>query len=153
MAGKDENKKGKVTLDIELKDLVDMVSRSKAPPVSGATQHSVEGEELKKAWFKHVLISMEKLSDAVQDIRNNDLKELRSELRAEFSKELDRVTKRATKSEDALELYKKEVIKPLNDKITALLAKLGVWSVLAGFIGSGLMGLIIWLLKEYLFKP
>jgi hypothetical protein len=34
-----------------------------------------------------------------------------------------------------------------------LAVKLGVWSVVAGFIGSGLMGLVFYTIKEHIIKP
>lgn len=152
MTERSDKNPGKVTLDIELKDLVDMVSRAKTPPVTGApSQHAVEGEELRKAWFNHMLISMEKLGDNVQDIRMKDMVSLRREMKSELKAEIKRVEDRVTKDEDALNEYKKDTVKPLSDKITAIVAKLGVWGVLAGFVGSGLMGLVFYLLREYIF--
>jgi hypothetical protein len=152
MTERSDKNAGKVTLDIELKDLVDMVSRAKTPPVTGApSQHAVEGEELRKAWFNHMLISMEKLGDNVQDIRMKDMVSLRREMKSELKAEIKRVEDRVTKDEDALNEYKKDTVKPLSDKITAIVAKLGVWGVLAGFVGSGLMGLVFYLLREYIF--
>jgi len=153
MSNRDGKKTDKVTLDIEFKDLVDMVSRSKAPLISGTySKHMIEGEELKKAWFQHVLISMEKLGDTIQEVRTKDLVELRKELKAEFQKEIQRVEAKVIKDEDTFEIYKKETIKPIHDKLTVLVTRLATWSVLAGFIGSGLMCLLMYLAKEYFFK-
>lgn len=152
MSDRDNKNKGKVTLDIELQDLVDMVSRAKTQPISGApSQHAVEGEQIRKAWFNHMLVSMEKLGDTVQDIRTKDIVHLRQEVKSELKAEIKRVEDRVVKDEDALETYKKDTVKPISDKVTAIVAKLGVWSVLAGFVGSGLMGLAFYILREYVF--
>jgi len=152
MSDRDKKNQGKVTLDIELKDLVDMVSRAKTPPVTGApSQHAVEGEELRKAWFNHMLISMEKLGDTVQDIRLKDIVNLRKEVKSDLKAEIKRVEDRISKDEDALNEYKKDIVKPLSDKVTSIAAKLGVWGVLAGFVGSGIMGLVFYLLREFVF--
>ena len=149
MSDFDGNKEGKVTLDIELSDLIKIVSKSNSSPISGSpSQHSIEGEELRKAWFKHVLLSMEKMGDTIQTIRTTDLSDLRKELKAE----IDKIDGRVTKNEDALTTYKKDIINPLSHKVTTLMVKLGVWGVVAGFIGSGLMALLIYVLKEYYFK-
>jgi hypothetical protein len=147
----DNKKIGKVTIDMELKDLIDMVSRSKSSPFEGAqSQHSIEGEELRKAWFKHVLLTMEKLSDTVQEIRIKDLTDLRKDLKLEFSNDLKDLETKVDKNKDSFETYKKEVVNPIHDKLTVLLTRIGVWSIVAGFIGSGIMGLFYIFFKHYL---
>lgn len=151
MSGLDDKETNKVTLNIELKELVDIVSKSKTAPISGSSsQHAIEAEELKKAWFKHVLISVEKLSDTVQEIRTKDLKEVKSEIKAELQKELTRVEDMIKKNEGLLEDYKRETIKPVTEKINTLVAKLSVWGLLAGVAGSGIMALLLLLIEKYL---
>lgn len=158
MAERERIKTSTITLDIELQDLLEVVSKSGSkPPFSNETNtHSMEGEELKKAWFKHVLISMEKLNDQVESIRRIDLVDIQDEIKASISdvKEIIKKTDaRVEKAEDELKVYKKEVISPLSDKVLTLAVKLGIWSVIAGFIGSGLMGIILYIIKEHVIKP
>lgn len=158
MAEKERIKTSTVTLDIELQDLLDVVSKSGSkPPLSTETNaHAMEGEDLKKAWFKHVLISMEKLNDQVESIRYTDIVEIRNDLKIDINdvKEfIKRVETKVDKAEDELKVYKKEVLTPLNEKVLTLAVKIGVYSVIAGFIGSGLMGIIIYVIKEYAIKP
>lgn len=152
MNKRDDNNTGKVTLDIELKDLLGMVSSSKEPPITNfPTQHAMDGEDLRKAWFKHVLISIEKLSDTVQELRAKELVDLRKELKSEFHNDINRIEIRITKNEDSLELYKKEVIKPVERKINTLMVKMGMWAALFGFISSGVMALIVYWARDYFF--
>lgn len=150
MSDIDDRRSRKVTLDMEIEDLVEMVSKRKGAFISEIppSQHSIEGEELRKAWFKHMLLSMEKLSDQIQDIRKTDLAQLKSDFKEDF-KNLDA---KVVKNQDSLEAYKKEVVNPISIKLTTLVAKLGVWSVIAGFVGSGLMAMLVFILQKYVFK-
>jgi hypothetical protein len=157
MAERERIKTSTVTLDIELQDLLDVVSKSgNKPPLSTeTTAHSMEGEDLKKAWFKHVLISMEKLNDQVESIRRIDIVDVQNEFKISINdlKEfIKRVETKVDKAEDELKVYKKEVLAPLSDKVLTLAVKIGVYSVIAGFVGSGLMGIIVYVIKEYVIK-
>jgi hypothetical protein len=157
MAERERIKTSTVTLDIELQDLLDVVSKSGSkPPLSTETSaHSMEGEDLKKAWFKHVLISMEKLNDQVESIRRTDIVDVQNEFKISINdlKEfIKRVETKVDKAEDELKVYKKEVLAPLSDKVLTLAVKIGVYSVIAGFVGSGLMGIIVYVIKEYVIK-
>lgn len=162
---KDKLNAGKVTLDIELKDLLNIVSSSGKPALS-ENSHTWDSEDLKKAWFNHMLVSMEKLNDLIENIRRNDLVNLRKELRDEIKRveaKIDKVEdsltshretsdKRHIKKEEDLNSYKKDVIKPLQDKVLTLTVKWGVWAALAGFVGSGIMVLVVWFVQEYIIK-
>ena len=150
MAEKSRAKTSTVTIDIGMDDLLDMVSKSgsKTPIEIAPSSHSVEGEDLKKAWFKHVLISMEKLNDQVEDIRREDIVSIRTELKANVEK----LEKTVEKVEDELKAYKKDIIDPLSTKVLTLTVKIGIWSVVAGFVGSGVMGILLTIVKEYLSK-
>lgn len=150
MAEKSRAKTSTVTIDIGMNDLLDMVSKSgsKTPIEIAPSSHSVEGEDLKKAWFKHVLISMEKLNDQVEDIRREDIVNIRTELKANIEK----LEKTVEKVEDELKAYKKDIIDPLSTKVLTLTVKIGIWSVVAGFVGSGVMGILLTIVKEYLSK-
>lgn len=150
MSDIDDRRSRKVTLDMEIEDLVEMVSKRKGALISEAppSQHSIEGEELRKAWFKHMLLSMEKLSDQILDIRKTDL----AQLKADLKEDLRTLDAKVIKNQDSLEAYKKDVVGPISIKLTTLVAKLGVWSVIAGFIGSGLMAMLVFILQKYVFK-
>jgi hypothetical protein len=142
----------KVTLDIELKDLLDIVSKSsgRSHTISEqASDHMIEGEDLRKAWFKHLLISMEKLNDLVENIRRHDL----SELKQEFKSDLKALENKIAGVEKEFKDHKKDVVDPLNNKVIALTVKLGLISLMAGVVGSGITGLLFFALKEFLFKP
>lgn len=168
MIEKNKTKTGTVTLDIELQDLLEIVSKSgtKSPLSNETSTHTMEGEDLRKAWFKHVLISIEKLADLIETIRRTDISNLRTELGGDIKSLRNDVSKfedtlktcrkevddKIGKSDDEFKSYKKEIIEPISNKVLTLTVKLGVWSIIAGFIGSGLMGLIIYILKEFFIK-
>lgn len=150
MSDIDDRRSRKVTLDMEIEDLVEMVSKRKGALISEIppSQHSIEGEELRKAWFKHMLLSMEKLSDQILDIRKTDL----AQLKADLKEDLKTLDAKVIKNQDSLDMYKRDVVGPISVKLTTLVAKLGVWSVIAGFIGSGLMAMLVFILQKYVFK-
>lgn len=157
MAERERIKTSTVTLDIELQDLLDVVSKSGSkPPLSNEpATHSKEGEDLKKAWFKHVLISMEKLNDQIESIRRIELIDVQNGFKVdtnELKEFIKRVEVKVDKAEDELKIYKKEIIAPLSDKVLTLAVKIGIYSVIAGFVGSGLMGIIVYTIKEYIIK-
>ena len=144
--GKTSNK---VTLDIELRDLLDIVSKSGGkPPISETmlTDDDLSGESIRKAWFKHMLISIEKLNELIETIRREDIVSLRKEIK----EELRRIDNRAEKAEDELKAYKREIIEPLKTKVTTLAVKFGIWSVVASFFGSGIVALIAAIVSAYL---
>jgi hypothetical protein len=153
MSELDDKKKGKVTLDIELDDLINIVSKSSSGPVSSirdaSFSHAVEGEDLKKAWFKHMLLSMEKLNDLIETVRRVDISNLKNDIKDEI-KIIDR---KLEKAEDELKVYKKDVIDPISNTVITLTVKLGLYSALAGFVGSGFMALLVYILRDYLLKP
>ena len=141
--------RNRVTLDLE--DLLEVVSKSNSKPIMDRASytHATEGEDLKKAWFTHMLVSMEKLNDLIESIRRVDLVNLREEMKDEI-RDIDN---KIIKAEDELKLYKKDVICPMNDKLITITVKLGLWGILGGLIGSGLTALMVYLIKEYFFKP
>lgn len=157
MADRDIKKTNKVTLDIELQDLLNAVSKksSNGPINDVLSDHDIEGEALKKAWFKHVLLSVEKLNDIIENIRRVDISNVRAEWKEELSNvtriinkletevkaEIKDVRDKAIKAEDELKEYKKDVIDPLNTKVITMVAKFGIISVIAGCVGGGIIGL------------
>jgi len=165
----DKSKGNKITLDIELQDLLDVVSKgaNSGPIGEPLSAHDVEGEALKKAWFRHMLLSMEKISDTVEDIRRVDLFNLRTEFKEELLRvdgrlekteaniksELKRIDIKAEKSEDELKVYKKDVVDPVINKVITIWVKLGMFSIIAGCIGGGIIGLIFVVLREHIIKP
>lgn len=148
MDEKDKPKTSKITLDVDIQDVLDIVSKTgnQYSQYESPFSHVLEGEDLRKAWFKHMLISMEKLSDAIETVRHVDLVSLRSELKAEI-KELKA---EITKSEDELKVYKETVVDPLRTKVLTIIVKLSIWATIAGFIGSGIMGLFCYFAREYI---
>ena len=137
-----QNKKsGQITLDLQ--DLLDVVSKAKDSPIS-TTDRGMEAEDLKRAWFNHVLLSMEKLSAAIEDVRRVDIVGLRNELKTEIEK----VEEKVDKNNDDLTEYKKDVIIPLNDKIVSVTTKIAVWGAAAGIFGSALMLFASWIVKN-----
>lgn len=194
MSDNDKNlPSGKVSLDIEIKDLLNVVSKSGSRPIlSEPSSHLIEGEDLKKAWFKHMLSSMEKLNDLIEKVRREDIATLKNDMkeatnkvelkvdklevetktiRLELIGQIEKVEKNLTskiqkmeaafdakeKSDRAeLEAYKKEVrdvIDPIKNRVLTITVKLGVWATVAGFAGSGLMALVVYIVKEYFMKP
>lgn len=169
MIDRDVKKTNKVTLDIELQDLLTAVSKkSNNGPVSDVlSDHDIEGEALKKAWFRHVLLSVEKLNDIIENIRRVDINNVRVEwredlsnitktinkLEADIKAEIKDIRDKATKSEDEFKAYKKDVIDPLNTKVITMVAKFGIISVIAGCVGGGIIGLIFFVVKESIIKP
>ena len=158
---------GKVTLNIEMQDLLNIVTKSSNTILSEhSTAYNIEGEDLKKAWFKHLLISMEKLNDLIENIRRVELNNIRTEFKEDlkrlenkFDKSVDEfqlykkeVSERAEKANIDLELYKKEVIVPLSTKVLTLTIKLSVWVSVISFIGSGIGAFAFYLAKVYIFK-
>jgi hypothetical protein len=54
----------KIDFNIKLEDLIKIVSNmGKRPEISASIN---EADELKKAWFRHIMFSLEKLSDKVE---------------------------------------------------------------------------------------
>jgi Rad3-related DNA helicase len=111
MENEDQVDKNKVMLSREIKDLIDMVSRSKnsLSLVSMGDNSSLsEAEELKKAWFRHLLVSLEKLNDTIENIRREDLPETKKELKLDLNKLEHDLKIELTKTETA---FKAEITK------------------------------------------
>lgn len=151
MTENDRKTTNKITLDIELKDLINIVSKGESTPTlrDMSFSHSIDGEELKKAWFKHMLLSMEKLNDLIETVRRVDIVSLKNEIK----EDLKSIEKKFEKADDELKQYKKDMIDPINNKVITLTVKLGLFSALAGFLGSGLMGLLLYILRDYFLRP
>jgi hypothetical protein len=99
---------------------------------------------------------MEKLNDQVESLRRIDLIDIQTEFKLdiiEVKEFINKLESKVEKAEDELKAYKEKIINPLSDKVLTLAVKLGVWSVVAGFIGSGLMGLVFYTIKEHIIKP
>ena len=127
----------KVTLDIEMQDLVDIVSKvsSGRSISSSSTTRISEGEDLRKAWFKHMFISVEKLNDLIEDVRRIDIPKLRDEISIRY----DKVDNKVGKLEDKF--------LRMSNKLSTLTGKISVWALLGGCIGSGVIALVVYLLK------
>jgi hypothetical protein len=76
-----------VTLKMKLEDVLGAVSKTNGGPVTtGSSIQDAEGVELRKAWFRHVLSSVEKLNYLVETIRSVDLSNLKVDLKDEIRK-------------------------------------------------------------------
>lgn len=153
MAERPKGKSNVVTLDIEMQDLLDVVSKPNNISLSTNDPYSsnLGGEDLKKAWFKHVLISVEKLNDQIESLRYVEMENFRKEFKddvADLKEAIKKVEVKVEKNDDELKLYKKEIIVPLSNTVVTLTVKLGIWSLIAGFIGSGVMGIILRMIKN-----
>ena len=83
-----------VTLNMKIEDILDAVTRTEGKPISeSAAAHIAEGEDLKKAWFKYMLSSMEKLNDLVEAIRRVDIVNLKTDLKEDCRKAESRIDK------------------------------------------------------------
>lgn len=169
MSIQDNIKTNKVTLDIELQDLLNVVSKKNAiGPINDVlSEHDLESETLKKAWYKHVLLSVEKLNDIIESVRRVDIANVRSEFKEEITRvvllinklesdiksDIKDIRDKATKSEDELKSYKKDVIDPMNTKVITMVVKLGMISLIGGCVGGGIIGLIFFIMKEHIIKP
>lgn len=131
-----DNNNDKITLTLNLDDVIGKASKSTAGPISGQDEHFLEAEALKKAWFDMLVRSLEKLDARLEELR----KELKSEIL--------RVEVKIEKADTDLETYKKEVIVPLERKLLVLTTKLGIWSGIAGMLGAGLFTFLAWAGKE-----
>lgn len=88
----DENKT--VTLSMKIEDILDAVTKPGSRPFTEDTSpHLAEGEDLKKAWFRHMLSSMEKLNDLVETVRRVDIVNLKVDLKEELRKAEARIDK------------------------------------------------------------
>lgn len=81
----DETPNDEVTLKMKLDDILGVVTKSgRGRVLSQASVHDTDGEDIKKAWFRHMLISMERLSDLVESVRSVDISNLKSDLKDEI---------------------------------------------------------------------
>lgn len=161
MTIEDREDKNKVNLSVGIQDLVEIVSKSgnrlSLSQASSTGYSSIEAEELKKAWFNHLLISLEKLHKAIEDVRRTDIPDLKKELnkalekvetelkgsinkeveglKGNINKEVERLDKAVVKNETSVADVLK-TITPLNEKVTELRTKMALIGVLAGTIGS-----------------
>lgn len=154
MAERPKGKSNVVTLDIEMQDLLDVVSKPNnisSASINDPYSNNLGGEDLKKAWFKHVLISVEKLNDQIESLRYVEMENFRKEFKddvADLKEAIKKVEVKVEKNDDELKLYKKEIIVPLSNTVVTLTVKLGIWSLIAGFVGSGVMGIILRMIKN-----
>lgn len=170
-ADRDKKLENKVILAVEMQDLIDAVSKTGGKlSLSSDDQVSVESEEIKKAWFKHLLVSLEKINDTIDEIRRTDIVNIKKELKEDilklenilkkeiskneedFKKQIDKIEKNITKQEnslnnanDRLETYKTNIIGPMNEKVIALTVKMSM----IGFISGTVASVVILLIKEF----
>lgn len=145
MTTPDSNKMGKISLDIELQDLLDIVSKSGGSNKlnESSFSHMIEGEDLRKAWFKHMLISIEKLHDLVENVRRVEI----GGLRIEFKEELKDLQAKIEKNEDELKEYKKDIIDPMKTSVTTITVKLGMISAFVSVVSSIVTTFVIYIIE------
>lgn len=140
---------GKITLESEqFSKFLDLIAQGgNSTPIRAISaeteKHAVDGVEAQKAWFRQTAVTVEKLSERVDKLRDVELVELKKELK----REIEKLEKQVTKNEDALTKYKTDIIKPLNDKLIGLDIRLGIYTLIASAIGGGLVAYFVWILK------
>lgn len=106
-----------ITLKMKIEDILEVVSKSGNRSMISDTQtHSAESEDLKKAWFRHMFSSMEKLNDLIENVRSVDITNLKIELREEIKK----VEIRIEKLEGQIKENRNELLSKV-DKVDATL--------------------------------
>ena len=156
-----KQKSGKLVLDLELQDILDLASKTnpRSTISESLSNHVIESEALKKAWFKHVLLSLEKLDDYLETTRNVEIPQLRAELRKEIydlklelKEIISELKVQVVKDEEAFSKFKVDKIEPMSTNLTVLKVKVAMFAAGCGFLGGGLMALIIYLLRDYILK-
>lgn len=124
---------GKITLTLDVADVIAKASKSKEGPISGSDGHFFEAEAIKKAWYDLLFRSVEKLDSRLDKFRD----ELKSDL---------------MRVEIKVEKLESDAVAPLQEKLTVLKTKLGVWAAIAGLVGSIVFSGVAWLIKEIITK-
>jgi hypothetical protein len=124
---------GKITIDSEqFNKLLEIVSKGGSSTsdigITGDPRHVIEGEDLKKAWFTQMVISIEKLSQSTD-------------------KAIEKLEQQMEKDANALEEYKKDTIKPLDKKVMDLGLKMRIAIWVGGSLGAGLLAFIFFLIR------
>lgn len=107
-----------------------------------------ETEQLKKEWYQYALASIEKMHKMIEDVRRIDLENAKQDLK-----------ERINKLEERLEDFQRDAFAPLEKAVNSLetsvrtlTVKLGLWGIIGGVIGTGIINFMFWLLREYLTK-
>ena len=137
-----------------VKELIETFAKSE-DLLGHPDEHAVEAAELKKAWVTHIFSSLSKLNSALGEVKEGQ-HETNTEMLKQTAEVKLALTEMKMDFKDALSDFKdelrKEEIKPLSDRVTALMIKVGTWGVLGGLLGSGVMALILFLFKESIKK-
>lgn len=145
-----EDEKNKINLEIN-KD---------APPSLLASHNYIsEAEAVRKAWFKHVLLNIEKLYQIVEEVRkegilnlqtlNNDIKGIADEI----NKKVDILVNKLSETEVNLKTNTKKPVEFLEKAaIPTIKFNLIMCSVLSGLVGGGLVAIVIFVIKEIFLK-
>lgn len=141
----------------------------------------LELERLKKEWYHYALVSIEKTSNEIENLRRIDLENLKKDLKERIDERIGKVDTRLDKVEDRsaeckremcsvmskseyreecrFDSFKKDFFNPmettveaLKTTVTTLVAKIGVWAVLCGIVGTGVFQLFFWMITELLKK-
>lgn len=159
--------RGKLSFDIDFKDIVQMVSQAGQKSFIGADpKEAAESEAIKKAWFEHMLLSIEKLQDAIEDVRRVEIYNLKKDV----EKYLEKLEKNLEKFEAGLKVEiakvevslkehekeykddKKTVIDPMRTNLTRLSVKMGFYGAMGGILSSAIVTLILYAINEWFIK-
>lgn len=169
MSDRPENteKRGKLYFDINFEDIVKMVSQAgQSNFIGSGTKEDEASEAIKKAWFEHMLLSIEKLQDAIEDLRRIELHNLKKDiektldkieirlnkLESDLKTEILKVEKSLKEHEKEYKDDKKTVIDPMRTNLTRLSVKMGFYGAIGGILSSALVTLILYALNEWLIK-
>lgn len=167
----DEKDIGKITLDI--KDLIGVVAKGLSgaghAPISGSS-HSAETEQVTKDWINATVRSIAAVSATLETVRTIEIPAVKKEFRDELikiekrldkndttrvSKEsivvlkeiIDKLERKVDKQIEVFEDLKTKTIKPISDSLIAISVKIGIYGLIAGFVGSGLMAFVIYVVQ------
>lgn len=124
-----------------------------------ASSISNKEDALKKAWFKHVLLNIEKLYHIAEEVREegiSNLQVLRDDVKSiadEISDKVDKIINETTKAVTNLEVKEKESVKILEKTARILNVREGMLcSILSGFVGGVVAITAIFVVREIFFK-
>lgn len=163
----DDQDKNKLSFEVGLQDIINLASRAGSNSFIGSgTKEDAEAEAIKKAWFEHMLLSIEKLQDQIDAVRRVELKHLKDDL----DKKIDKIEARLEKLEQAIKHDiekveaslkaheteykddKKTVIDPIKTNLTKLSVKMTFYGMIGGVLSSAVITLVLYMINEWVIK-
>ena len=144
-----EGEKGKITLKEEQFDkFIELIAQGgSGTPIRAIStdteKHAIDGVEAQKAWYKQMAFITEQLSRDVVRLRDKELVDVRVEVKDAINK----LEERIVKDEDALDTYKKEIIKPLDKNLVSVALKVRLIIWVGALTGTSLVALLVYLAK------